>query len=68
MAALVDDSERTLTRPGGTVSLTEAKRPIVWVIATSPCLDPIDVAVVDPHTVPRPQVEVARSFDDQRAA
>ena len=46
------------------VSLTEAKLPIISVIATGPCLDRIDVAVLDPHTVADPQVEVARVFDN----
>jgi hypothetical protein len=44
---------------------TEAKLPITPVIGTSPCLDPIDVAVLDPHAVAHSQVEVARLFDDQ---
>src|SRR4030095_16310302 len=34
----------------------------------SPCSDPINVAIFDPHTVAPPQVEVARLLDDQRAA
>jgi hypothetical protein len=46
------------------VSLTEAKLPIIAVMGTSPCSNPIDVAVLDPHTVAHPQVEVARVFDD----
>ena len=42
-------------------SLTVAKLPIISVICKSPCLDPMDVAVLDPHAVAHPQVEVALS-------
>jgi hypothetical protein len=40
----------------------------ISMIGTSSFLDPIDVAVRDSHTVAHAQVEVARVFDDQRAA
>ena len=50
------------------MSSIDAKLPIGSVIGRSPCLDPIDVAVIDSHAITDPQVEVGAVLDDLPAA
>ena len=50
------------------IALTIAKLPIMSFTGAGSCLDPMDVAVFDPHAVTYAQVEVALVFDDQGAA